>query len=134
MTLTTYDVDEAGVALLTDLLGEGEIDDVRRDALLRNAAGNPLFLEETVRMLVQGGDVDPDGDLPVPTSLQALIAARLDQLPADQKRTGQHAAVVGRVFWEGAVASVIASVAVGMLMFHYAVPISTGCVPRGVRC
>jgi tetratricopeptide (TPR) repeat protein len=43
-------------------------------------------------------------ELPVPTSLQSLLAARLDQLPASQKQVGQHASVVGRVFWPGAIA------------------------------
>ena len=42
--------------------------------------------------------------LPVPSSLQSLIEARVDQLPSREKRAAQHAAVVGGVFWSGAVA------------------------------
>jgi len=42
--------------------------------------------------------------LPVPSSLQSLIEARVDQLPSREKRAAQHAAVVGVVFWSGALA------------------------------
>jgi class 3 adenylate cyclase/tetratricopeptide (TPR) repeat protein len=76
------------------------------EALLRNAQGNPLFLEETARMIVES----PPGNaerrkLPVPTTLQALLGARLDQLPAEERAVAQHASVVGTVFWSGALAS-----------------------------
>jgi predicted ATPase/class 3 adenylate cyclase len=96
---------EAGEALLAELLGDRAPGARTVRALLENAGGNPLFLEETVRMLADSGLSEEDVDeLPVPTSLQSLIAARLDQLPTSQKQTGQHASVVGRVFWPGAVA------------------------------
>jgi predicted ATPase len=79
-------------------------------ALLEKAAGNPLFLEETVRMLLDSGLSAAEMEhLPVPSNLQALISARLDQLPTAQKQVGQHAAVVGRVFWPGAVAHIRAN-------------------------
>ena len=94
----------AGEQLLLDLLGDTVPDPATKAALLENAGGNPLFLEETVRMLTDSGLADEDLEqLPVPSSLQSLIAARLDQLPTIQKQVGQHAAVVGRVFWPGAV-------------------------------
>src|SRR4029079_2572937 len=68
--------------------------------VLEKAEGNPLFLEETIRMLAEhdGGDED------IPDSIQALIAARIDRLPTDEKRLLQHASVVGRVFWPGPLA------------------------------
>jgi class 3 adenylate cyclase/tetratricopeptide (TPR) repeat protein len=95
----------AGEELLVSLLGDVAPEQSTKEALLKNAGGNPLFLEETVRMLVDSGlSASEMEQLPVPTSLQSLIAARLDQLPAGQKHVGQHAAVVGRVFWPGAVA------------------------------
>ena len=62
-----------------------------------NAGGNPLFLEETVRMLADAGVLDGEGDLDelaVPTSLQAMIGARLDGLPA--ARQAGRPARVGR--------------------------------------
>jgi tetratricopeptide (TPR) repeat protein len=72
----------------------------QRALVLERAEGNPLFLEETARMLLEAdGDGVPNG---IPDSVQALIAARIDLLPAREKRLLQHAAVIGRVFWRGA--------------------------------
>jgi class 3 adenylate cyclase/tetratricopeptide (TPR) repeat protein len=68
-----------------------------REALDRTE-GNPLFVEETIRMLVEGG-TDTDR---IPDTLQALIAARIDRLPPAGKTLLQRASVVGRVFWRGA--------------------------------
>jgi class 3 adenylate cyclase/tetratricopeptide (TPR) repeat protein len=76
------------------------------EALLRNAQGNPLFLEETARMIVESPPEDEERrKLPVPTTLQALLSARLDQLPVEERGVAQHASVVGTVFWSGALAS-----------------------------
>jgi len=73
-----------------------------RAALLEKTEGNPLFVEETVRMLAEG---DGDGRVVrIPDTLQALIAARIDNLPYAEKAVLQRAAVIGRVFWEGALA------------------------------
>jgi predicted ATPase len=74
--------------------------------VLRSAGGNPLFLEETVRMLSEQGALgaDASAELGVPDSLQALIASRLDQLPGAEKGLAQKSAVIGAVFWSGAVA------------------------------
>jgi class 3 adenylate cyclase/tetratricopeptide (TPR) repeat protein len=92
-------------ALLVELTGE-EAMGGPLEALLTNAGGNPLFLEETVRMLADA-ELDPNlspDALPVPDNLQALIGSRLDALPAGDKRVAQQASVVGGVFWESAVA------------------------------
>jgi class 3 adenylate cyclase/tetratricopeptide (TPR) repeat protein len=95
-------------ALLAELLGAHALPEGRHaELLLRRAAGNPLYLEETVRMLADSGALDGDADLDalaVPTSLQAMIGSRLDGLPAPDKRVVQHASVVGSIFWSGAVA------------------------------
>jgi class 3 adenylate cyclase/tetratricopeptide (TPR) repeat protein len=71
-----------------------------REDVLDKTEGNPLFLEETVRMLVQGDDGHVER---IPDTLQALIAARIDLLPASQKTLLQRASVIGRTFWHGAV-------------------------------
>jgi class 3 adenylate cyclase/tetratricopeptide (TPR) repeat protein len=69
-------------------------------SLLDKTEGNPLFLEETVRMLAEG---DGEGRVVrIPDTLQALIAARIDNLPYAEKALVQRAAVIGRLFWEGA--------------------------------
>ena len=107
--------DEAGTALLRELLGSEALAEAPEAAtLLRAAGGNPLFLEETVLALREGGLVDEEGwhlppgtdELPTATSLQSLIGSRLDQLPRPEKRIAQHASVVGAVFWPGSVAHV----------------------------
>jgi class 3 adenylate cyclase/tetratricopeptide (TPR) repeat protein len=95
----------AGEELLEHLIGQAIPPGPAREALLQNAGGNPLFLEETARMLAASGLAAAEmEELPLPTSLQTLLAARLDQLPPSEKQVGQHASVVGRVFWPGAVA------------------------------
>ena len=69
--------------------------------LLERAGGNPLYAEQFARMLAERGDVE---HLAVPETVQALVAARLDTLRPELKALLQDAAVVGRVFWSGAVA------------------------------
>jgi class 3 adenylate cyclase/tetratricopeptide (TPR) repeat protein len=105
---------QQAVALLTDLLGDASLAETPlASALIENAGGNPLFLEETVRTLRDRGLVDLErwssedvGELPVPTSVQGLISSRLDQLDATEKRLAHHSSVVGAVFWAGAVAHI----------------------------
>jgi class 3 adenylate cyclase/tetratricopeptide (TPR) repeat protein len=74
--------------------------------LINRAGGNPLFIEECVRSLVQtqvlSGDrgsyrlAKPFGTLDIPASVQAIIAARIDRLSQDDKRLLQVASVVGK--------------------------------------
>jgi tetratricopeptide (TPR) repeat protein len=91
--------------LLAQLLGERELPIGATERLLTAAGGNALFLEEMMRMLAESGHLG--GEVPalaIPTNLNALIGARLDALPAGEKRTAQQSSVVGGVFWSGAVA------------------------------
>ena len=109
--LSTLD-HEQSAALLTDMVGEPALAETPfAAALISNAGGNPLFLEETVRMLRERDLLDPERwasdemrDLPVPTSVQGLISSRLDRLAGPEKELAHHASVVGAVFWAGAVA------------------------------
>lgn len=71
------------------------------EAVARTAEGNPLFIEELAASLVEHTTGDA-GELP--TSIRAIVAARLDALPADERALLLDAAVVGRVFWKGALA------------------------------
>jgi predicted ATPase len=99
--------EEASLALVEELVGPDGVDGSRFQLLLEKAGGNPLFLEETVRMLADTEQLSTDTSLEslsVPESLQALIGSRLDALPAAEKRVAQQASVVGAVFWRGAVA------------------------------
>jgi predicted ATPase/class 3 adenylate cyclase len=68
--------------------------------VLERTEGNPLFVEETIRMIVDSGSGSDAADR-VPDTLQALIAARIDHLPPAAKTLLQRASVVGRVFWRG---------------------------------
>jgi class 3 adenylate cyclase/tetratricopeptide (TPR) repeat protein len=66
-------------------------------ALLERASGNPLYAEQYARMVAEGGRPDE-----LPETVQGIVAARLDLLAPDEKALLQDAAVVGRVFWPGA--------------------------------
>jgi class 3 adenylate cyclase/tetratricopeptide (TPR) repeat protein len=91
--------DESEELLESLLPQDGLPAEARRD-LLAKTEGNPLFVEETIRMLLEsGGDYLPER---VPDTLQALIAARIDHLPPDEKALLHRGAVIGRIFWRGA--------------------------------
>src|SRR6266511_1189145 len=84
--------------LADGLQPEGGLPADQRALVLEKAEGNPLFLEETVRMLAESDGAHNT----IPDTIQALIAARVDALPAEQKQVLQHASVIGRIFWQGA--------------------------------
>jgi class 3 adenylate cyclase/tetratricopeptide (TPR) repeat protein len=105
--------DEETEELASALLQGGELPPARRALLLEKAEGNPLFLEETVRMLLEGEGGPTDR---IPDTVQALIAARIDRLPQDEKRILQRAAVMGRVFWRGALDRLSGDLDVGGLV------------------
>jgi predicted ATPase len=87
----------------TSRLVEALLADERRDAVEKVVArcdGNPFYAEQSVRLLA---DTAEDH---LPDSVQAVIAARLDTLPAGHKATLTDAAVVGSIFWQGALAAV----------------------------
>jgi len=79
--------------------------------ILERAEGNPFFLEEIVRRLIDGGLLRREGDrwratvgieeVDIPDTVQAVLASRIDLLDAGDKRLLQAASVVGRVFWTG---------------------------------
>jgi class 3 adenylate cyclase/tetratricopeptide (TPR) repeat protein len=71
-------------------------------ALLERAGGNPLYAEEFVRMASERRSED----LELPESVQGIIAARVDALDPGDKELLQDAAVVGKVFWSGALAAI----------------------------
>src|SRR3989440_1094304 len=91
---------EESEALAEALLAEHDIAEHVRAKLLEKTEGNPLFVEETVRMLLEEGVAGGDR---IPDTLQALISARIDRLPAGEKIVLQRGSVVGRTFWSGAI-------------------------------
>ncbi len=71
-------------------------------AVLARAGGNPLYAEEFARMVVEQGEPSGSAELQLPDTLQGLISARLDSLTRIEKDLLQDAAVLGKVFWRGA--------------------------------
>jgi predicted ATPase len=69
------------------------------------AEGNPLFLEQIVAMLAEGGT--PEGEMPIPPTIRAVLAARLDRLGPGERAVIERAAVVGKEFPEQAVAELV---------------------------
>ena len=72
-----------------------------QQALLARADGNPLYAEQFARVFAELGSLDQ-----LPGTVQGVIAARLDGLPPPEKALLQDAAVLGKVFWVGALESV----------------------------
>ena len=101
--------------LIRELLAIDALPDDLRAEVIARSEGNPLYIEEFLRLLIDGGHVAKRDDrfvataslgtLVVPATLQGLIAARLDSLPAAVKRVLQRGAVVGKVFWPDAIAA-----------------------------
>jgi predicted ATPase/class 3 adenylate cyclase len=113
LTLSALDEDESQ-RLIRSLLSGGRIDEAATRRIAESAGGNPLFLEEMLRMLEDDGLLRREnghwvasGDLStvaVPASIQALLGARLDRLSDEERAVIRCASVVGKVFWWGAVA------------------------------
>ncbi|HXF98286.1 MAG TPA: AAA family ATPase [Gaiellaceae bacterium] len=85
--------------LLGRLLDQPLLAADEQQALLERAGGNPLYAEQFAELYAERGSSD---DLPLPETLQGIIAARLDGLPAAEKELLQDASVVGKVFWASA--------------------------------
>ena len=101
--------------LIQHLLKGGRLSDDARARIAAAAEGNPFFVEETLRMLVDDGLLVPlDGSwsltgdlstLSIPPTIHALLTARLDRLADEERAAIQRASVIGRVFWWDAVAT-----------------------------
>jgi class 3 adenylate cyclase/tetratricopeptide (TPR) repeat protein len=97
---------ETAEGMLDTLMGEDTALVPLKRVLIDRTQGNPFFLEETVRGLVENGALaGPPGDyrlatalpaIQVPATIQAVLAARIDRLPAEEKRLLQVASVVGK--------------------------------------
>lgn len=95
--------------LIAQLLNRSVLPAETQAALLARAGGNPLYAEQFVRMYAERGE-----QTELPETVQGIIAARLDSLDLDGKSLLQNAAVLGKVFWAGALAA-ISSVSVAEL-------------------
>ena len=110
--LEPLNAEECG-QLVTNLLADDSVDPVVRERIATAAEGHPLYAEEITGLLVDEGRLvlkegrwTPTGDLadlPVPPTISALLAARLDKLPASERRLIEVASVMGQVFYLAAV-------------------------------
>lgn len=88
------------------------------ELIAAKAEGNPYYIEELIKMLMEDGLIPPPGnefatnwsalpdsldEISVPPTLMGILQARLDSLPAEQKSTLQRAAVIGYAFWDEAI-------------------------------
>jgi class 3 adenylate cyclase len=94
--LSPLSTDETA-ALVHALLGRPAIAADVQAQLLERAGGNPLYAEEFTRMLTER-----PADVVLPETVQGIVAARLDTLSREEKELLQDAAVIGNVFWLGA--------------------------------
>jgi len=76
------------------------------DPIVDRVGGNPLFANEFARLLRERAVTEPAAGVPLPSSVHAVIAARIDALEPERKAVVTDASVVGGTFWSGAVAAV----------------------------
>jgi class 3 adenylate cyclase len=94
--------------LVSNLLRIESIPPETRELILAKAEGNPFFVEEVIRMLMDRGAIVREGDrwvanervanIEIPDTIHGLLLARIDRLPQDSKRTLRVASVIGRQF------------------------------------
>jgi len=100
--------DEQTDLLLTNLLGVNELPKNVRDMIVARADGNPFFIEELIRSLIETNQiirenshwraVNEDAKVSLPNTLRGVLGARIDRLPELTKHVLQNAAVIGRSF------------------------------------
>lgn len=107
---------EASHQLVHDILRHVEnVPESLHALVVRGAEGNPFYVEELVKMLIDEGAIVRDeevwrlvkqpGEIHVPSTLTGILQARLDSLPPDEREALQLASVVGRQFWDQTVAA-----------------------------
>jgi predicted ATPase len=94
--------------LVANLLEIESLPDAVRDSILARSEGNPFFVEEVIRMLIERGAITRQGNrwlandsilnVEIPETLHGLLLARIDQLPDSAKRSLRVASVIGRQF------------------------------------
>jgi DNA-binding SARP family transcriptional activator/class 3 adenylate cyclase len=93
--------------LLDNLLGDSDLPDPVRDYIVSSAEGNPLFVEELLATLVDRDVLRREAGrwtttelpaIPLPPTIQALISARIDRLPDDERAVLELGSIEGRFF------------------------------------
>jgi class 3 adenylate cyclase/tetratricopeptide (TPR) repeat protein len=91
--------------LIAGLAGSAAISSAARARIAEASGGNPLFVEQMLALQVEEGGLD--GELELPPTIQALLAARIDHLPAEERAVLERASVEGRSFHRGAVSELL---------------------------
>ena len=96
------------IELVQSILVDGRVASELSELIVSRATGNPLFIEELTHSLLENNSIQMNNsqyvlrantsDIQVPDTIQGIIAARMDRLEADLKRTMQVASVIGRDF------------------------------------
>lgn len=89
--------------LVERLLAGSELPEATRGRILAAAEGNPLFVEQMLALVAQDGN--GGSETVVPPTIKALLAARLDRLPLEERAVAEHASVEGRLFHRGAISA-----------------------------
>jgi tetratricopeptide (TPR) repeat protein len=99
---------DASIRLMRNILGGLPLDPALEKKIVEETGGNPFFVEEIVRDLLDRGDLVKSGDqykgnrpidqLEIPNTIQGVLAARMDRLSEDLRHTMQVASVIGRDF------------------------------------
>ena len=112
VTLTALSDDESD-QLFENLLGVSDLPPQLRQMILDKTEGNPFFLEEFIRTLIDTGAIARDDsgmlwcaeadiqEIAIPDNLLALLSSRIDRLEEDARRTLQLSSVIGRTFYHG---------------------------------
>ena len=102
--------DDQSETLMSNLLRADALPRQLADRILGHAEGNPFYVEEIIRSLIDGGAIVEEessgrweatqhvADIPIPETLYGVLMARIDRLREDTKRVLQMASVIGRVF------------------------------------
>jgi ABC-type oligopeptide transport system substrate-binding subunit/class 3 adenylate cyclase/tetratricopeptide (TPR) repeat protein len=102
-----------------------DVPDSLSELVVAGAEGNPFFVEELIKMLLEDGVIIKGEDqwrveparlieVRVPSTLRGVLQARLDRLPVQDRTVLQQASVVGRLFWDRAVARISESASEGV--------------------
>jgi class 3 adenylate cyclase len=110
--------DESCTQLIANALDSTELPEGLAARIAASAEGNPLFIEEMLAMLIAQGAIERESgrwitttnldEVTVPATISALLAARLDQLSADEREALGAASIIGKEFFVGAVRELIA--------------------------
>ena len=95
--------EDESLELAARLLERLEARDAPPASIAETSEGNPLFIEELAASIAERSTADATK---LPTSVRAIVAARLDALPPDERSVLVDASAVGRVFWRGALARI----------------------------